>query len=216
MSSSISELQNNNQVTPLANDPAYQAVAEAIRQRRTIKQFLPQPVPRAVLAELIELAVWAPNHRMTEPWRFYVLDDAARDQLGAIAAQITVAKIMGSGGETDVATRKGVEAGATWRTVPTLLYVTMVRGANPEIDEENYGAVCCAIQNLTLAAHAAGIGTSWSSGAVAAAPALHALVGAGENEKMVGLMRVGYLDPALTSPKSRRTPGISLTTWLGD
>lgn len=216
MSSSISEIQSDNQVATLANDPAYQAVAEAIRQRRTIKQFLPQPVPRAVLAELIELAVWAPNHRMTEPWRFYVLDDAARDQLGAIAAEITVTKIMGSGGELDVATRKGDEAGATWRAVPTLLYVTMVRGANPEIDEENYGAVCCAIQNLTLAAHVAGIGTSWSSGAVAAAPALHALVGAGENEKMVGLMRVGYLDPALTPPKSRRTSGSSLTTWLGD
>lgn len=98
--------------------------------------------------------------------------------------------------------------------MPALLYVTMIRDANPEIDEENYGAVCCAIQNLSLAAHAAGIGTSWSSGAVAAAPTLHDLVGAGDNEKMVGLIRVGYLDPAQTPPKSRRNAGSSVTTWV--
>ena len=216
MTDSIHTIQGDGRVAEVENNAAYRAVAEVIRQRRTIKQFLPQPVPRAVLQELIELAVWAPNHRLTEPWRFYVLDGAARAQLGAIAAQITVEKIMSSGGEMDAATRKGAEASATWSAVPTLLYVTMVRGANPEIDEENYGAVCCAIQNLTLAAHAAGIGTSWSSGAVAAAPALADLVGAGENEKMVGLMRVGYLDPALMPPKSRRTAGSNLTTWVDE
>jgi nitroreductase len=202
--------------TPLEKNPAYRAVAETIRQRRTVKQFLPQPVPRAVLQELLELAVWAPNHRMTEPWRFYVLDGASRDQLGAIAAQITVEKIMGSGGEIGAATRKGEDAGATWRTVPTLLYVTALRDANPEINEENYGAVCCAMQNFALAAHAAGIGTSWSSGAVAAAPALHKLAGAGETERMVALMRVGYLDPTLTPPKSRRKASYELTTWVDD
>ena len=92
--------------------------------------------------------------------------------------------------------------------------MTARRSDNPEIDEENYGAVCCAIQNLTVAAQAAGVGTSWSSGAVAAAPALHALVGAGPDERMVGLLRLGYLDPAQTPPASRRTTAAALTTWV--
>jgi nitroreductase len=203
-----------NTVDDLSNHAVYSAVAETIRQRRTIKQFLPQPVPRSVLQELIDLAVWAPNHRLTEPWRFYVLDGAARSKLGVIAAQITVEKIMGSGGEIDAATRKGEEAALTWSSVPTLLYVTSVRDANPEIDQENYGAVCCALQNLALAAHAADIGTSWSSGAVAMAPALHELVGAGDNEQLVGLIRVGFLDPAIAPPKSRRKAGSANTTWV--
>lgn len=210
LSSTIQEVERDE----LAANTVYSAVAETIRQRRTIKQFLPRSVPRAVLQELIELAVWAPNHRLTEPWRFYVLDGAARDRLGEIAAQITVNKLVASGVERDVAARKGEEAAATWRSVPVLLYVTSLRDENPEIDEENYGAVCCAIQNLTLAAHAAGIGTSWSSGAVAAAPALHELVGAGANERMVGLIRVGYMDPAVAPPKSRRQAGSSVTTWV--
>lgn len=201
-------------VTGLATNTLYQAVAESIRQRRTIKQFLSQPVPRAVVQELIELAVFAPNHKLTEPWRFYVLDGPSRDQLGAIAAQITTEKIIASGGDMSTATRKGEEAAAAWRSVPTLLYVTSVRDENPELDLENYGAVCCALQNLALAAHATGIGTSWSSGAVAAAPALHELVGAGPNERMVGLMRVGYLDPAIAPPPARRKSGATYTTWV--
>jgi nitroreductase len=90
----------------------------------------------------------------------------------------------------------------------------MVGDPNPEIDLENYGAVCCAIQNLTLAAHALGIGTSWSSGAIAAASDLLRLVDASASERMVGLLRVGYLDPALAAPKSRRTPGTTFTRWV--
>jgi nitroreductase len=205
---------NESTVSELATNPLFNAVAGTIRQRRTIKQFLPRPVPRPLLQELLELAIFAPNHRLTEPWRFYVLDGPARDQLGAIAAQITVEKIIASSGDVSTATRKGEDAATAWSTVPTLLYVTCVRDTNPEIDLENYGAVCCALQNFALAAHAAGIGTSWSSGAVAAAPALHALVGAGDSERMVGLIRVGYLDPATTPPKARRKPGATHTTWV--
>ena len=197
------------------SNAAFAAVAAAITDRRTVKQFLPQPVAQDQLAQLIELAVWAPNHRLNEPWRFYVLSGDARTGVGDIAGAILASKISAAGGEPDVVARKASEAAATWASVPTLVFITMVGDPNPEIDLENYGAVCCAIQNFTLAAHAAGIGTSWSSGAVAAAPELLTLVGAGEQERMVGLLRVGYLDPTLSAPKSRRNPGATFTRWLG-
>ena len=197
------------------SNAAFAAVAAAITDRRTVKQFLLQPVAQDQLAQLIELGVWAPNHRLNEPWRFYVLSGDARTGVGDIAGTILASKISAAGGEPDVVARKASEAAATWASVPTLVFITMVGDPNPEIDLENYGAVCCAIQNFTLAAHAAGIGTSWSSGAVAAAPELLTLVGAGEQERMVGLLRVGYLDPTLSAPKSRRNPGATFTRWLG-
>lgn len=203
-----------NVMTQNAHIDAFAAVASVITDRRTIKQFLPKPVAQDVLAHLIDLAVWAPNHRLNEPWRFYVLTGEARTRLGEIAGAITASKVGAAGGDPVVTARKASEAAAAWSSVPTLLFVTMVGDPNPEIDLENYGAVCCAIQNLTLAAHALDIGTSWSSGAVAAAPDLLTLVGAGANERMVGLLRVGYLDPAMTPPKSRRTPGASFTRWI--
>ena len=193
---------------------SFAAVATAITERRTIKQFLPEPVAPATITQLIDLAVWAPNHRLNEPWRFYVLTGEARRGLGDIAAAITTAKVGAAGGDPAVTARKASEAAAAWSSVPTLLFVTMVGDPNPEIDLENYGAVCCAIQNLTLAAHALGIGTSWSSGAIAAASDLLRLVDASASERMVGLLRVGYLDPALAAPKSRRTPGTTFTRWV--
>lgn len=202
-------------MTERASLSPLETVADVILNRRTVKQFLPQPVDRATLERLIELAVWAPNHRLNEPWRFYVLGAAAQAQLAQIAGAITERKILASGGEAAVAARKGAEAGAAWVTVPTLLYITYLTDPNPEINLENYGAVCCAIHNLTLAAHALEIGTSWSSGAVAAAPELHALVGAGANEQMAGLIRLGYLDPSLPRGSSRRSPGGTFTRWIG-
>ncbi len=201
-------------MTQITSTDTFAAIAAAITDRRTVKQFLPQPVDREILTRLIDLAVWAPNHRLNEPWRFYVLTGEARARLGEIAGGITAAKISGAGGDPEVAARKAGEAAAAWANVPTLVYITMLGDPNPEVDLENYGAVCCAIQNFTLAAHAAGIGTSWSSGAVAAAPEILTLVGAGANERMAGLLRVGYLDPTVASPKSRRTPSATFTRWL--
>ena len=202
---------------PTTTAPAFVAdtsLEAAIVDRRTVKQFEARAVPRDLMAHLIQLAVWAPNHRMTEPWRFYVLDGASRARLGAVAADITREKLLGSGADASAAERKAQDAAAGWANVPALLYVTMVMDPRPDVDLENYGAVCCAIQNLSLAAHAHGLGTSWSSGAVADAPALRELVGAGNNECMVGLLRIGYPDPKATPPVSQRTSGATRTTWL--
>ncbi len=201
-------------MTHLTSTDAFDAIAAAITERRTVKQFLPEPVDQATLTKLIDLAVWAPNHRLNEPWRFYVLSGDARARLGDIAGGITAAKISSVGGDPEVVARKANEAAAAWANVPTLVFITMVGDANPDVDLENYGAVCCAIQNFTLAAHALGIGTSWSSGAVAAAPEILTMVGASANERMAGLLRVGYLDAATAPSKSRRTPGSAFTRWL--
>ena len=143
-------------------------------------------MPRDLVARLIDLAVWAPNHRLTEPWRFYAFDGPARAQVGEIARQVTLTQFNDTPGVTrEVAETKAAEAATTWARVPALLYVTTLPDPNPEIDLENYGSTCIAVANMMLAAHAAGLATSWSSGAVAAAPALAALVGARADERMV-------------------------------
>ena len=46
---------------------------EAIRGRRTHKVYGSEPVDRQTLEELLELARWAPNHHLTEPWEFRVV-----------------------------------------------------------------------------------------------------------------------------------------------
>lgn len=194
---------------------AVAAVETAITGRRTVKEFDSRPVPRAMIARLVDLAVWAPNHRLTEPWRFYVFDGPARARLGEVARQVTLAQLTGvPGANPAIAERKAAEAAAAWANLPAIIYVTALRDPDPEIDLENYGATCCAILNLMLAAHVAGLATSWSSGAVAAAAALRQLAGASEQERMVGLIRLGYPDPAVPPRAGRRVPGASRLVWV--
>ena len=191
-----------------------ETIEAVIRDRRSVKRFLGRPVPRGLLVRLIEAAVWAPNHRLNEPWRFYVLDGVSRDRLGEVAREITRARMAASQAPPATVERKAGDAAAGWASVPALVYVTALTDPDPETDLENYGAACCAVQNLTLVAHALGLGTSWSSGAVAAAPGLRSLAGAGEDERMVGLIRVGYPDPDAPEPPARRLAGEERTTWL--
>ena len=72
---------------------------QAIRSRRTHKAFAPEPIPRAVLEELLELARWAPNHHLTNPWRFRVLGPATLARLKELAE----ARSPGSGARTKTA-----------------------------------------------------------------------------------------------------------------
>ena len=66
---------------------------EAIRTRRTHKAYGPEPVPREALEELFELARWAPNHHLTNPWRFRVLGPAALARLKVAAGREAGAKL---------------------------------------------------------------------------------------------------------------------------
>jgi nitroreductase len=59
----------------------------AIHERTSVRRFRPDPVPREVVEQLLECAVRAPNHKLTEPWRFAVLTGVARDRYAEIRAK---------------------------------------------------------------------------------------------------------------------------------
>ena len=55
----------------------------AIKTRRAIKEYLPTEIPREWIEELLDAAHWAPNHKLTHPWRFHVFTGAGRERLVA-------------------------------------------------------------------------------------------------------------------------------------
>ena len=59
------------------------AVDAAITSRRSIRAFLPTPVPREVLDRILEVASRAPSGTNTQPWKVYVLTGAAKQGLSA-------------------------------------------------------------------------------------------------------------------------------------
>jgi nitroreductase len=132
------------------------ALDTLIRSRRT-SMLVDQarPVPHDLITQLCELATWAPNHKRTWPWRFALLEGDARARLGN-----AIADAMDANG--DPAEKVSKARGKYLRT-PATLVVGTAEGDSPLRTAENRDAVAAGIQNLLLAATAAGLATFWGS-----------------------------------------------------
>ena len=177
-------------------------VLEAIRERRTIGAFSQQPPPRELLEELIEAAVWAPNHKHTEPWRFHVVAGKARDDL----ADAVMTELAAAGASPAKDPR------AKLKRAPLFIAVTQTASPdNPVRDLEDYAACCCATQNLMLAAHARGLASKWSTGALAESPAARRWLGIAAHDRIVAYLYLGYPPNGVRVPTPTRQP--ARITW---
>jgi nitroreductase len=144
---------------------------QAIRSRRTHKAYRPEPVDRQTLDELLELARWAPNHNLTNPWRFRVLGPRSLERLKQAA---------------------GPEGAAKLDRAPTLVLASVVASDDPVEREEDLAAAAVATYIVLLGAHARGLAGYWRTPGVLRAPEGRAAVGLAEGERMVGLIHLGY------------------------
>jgi nitroreductase len=182
-------------------------VMQAIAARRSIRKFADRPIERERLERLLEAAVLAPNHRMTQPWRFYVLGPVARRAYGAVLGGRKARKM-----EDPEAGRMVIEKiGNEHAALPVMIAVTMKQSEDPEIREEDYAATMMAVQNLMLAAAADGLGTHLKSGAIMQDPGARAAVGVPDDERIIVVINAGEPDDA--PAEKPRTPAARLTTW---
>ena len=173
-------------------DPLNVPVLTAIRNRRTVREFLDRPVSRDALERVIEAATWAPNHRITEPWRFFVLrrGEQARVKVAQLVHDWTLLNIPNP---SETTRKKSAEkAKREILDSPSFMYVYSVPGPNEEVTRENYAAVCCAVMNLSLAAYAEGLGVGWSTGKATKPRELAGTLGADPSWDMVGALFIGY------------------------
>lgn len=161
------------------------AVAEVIRTRRTIHLFEPDRLPpREEILTAIDLARWAPNHHLTEPWRFYLL---GRDTAEAVA-RLNAEMVRESRGES--AGRAKLER---WLNVPGWLIVTCKRSDDELRHREDYAACCCAVQNFQLYLWSRGIGVKWTTGSVTRTDRFYDVVGIDRSdERLVAMLWYGY------------------------
>jgi nitroreductase len=145
-------------------------VETAIRTRRTHKAFKPEPVEREVLDELFELARWAPNHNLTNPWRFRVVGPRALERLKEAA---------------------GPEAAAKLDRAPTLVVCSCVVAGDEVQREEDLLATACAAYIVLLAAHGRGLAGYWRTPGVLRTPPGRAAVGLPDSERFVSLIHLG-------------------------
>ncbi|HEV7494348.1 nitroreductase [Baekduia sp.] len=167
-------------------------VEEAIRTRRTHKVYGSEPVERAVLTELLELGRWAPNHHLTNPWRFRVLGPEALERLKAAV---------------------GPDGAGKLDRAPTLVAVSVLcTPDDPVAEEEDLLAAGCAAYAVLLGAHNRGLAAYWRTPAILREPAGRAALDIPDAEHCIGLLHLGPARQEQRVPE--RAPLDDVVTFL--
>jgi len=156
---------------------------DAIRGRRSHKVYGPEPVSQEVVEELLELARWAPNHFVTEPWRFRVIGSQTFERL--VAA-----------GEPNERSKLG--------RAPTLIVASAKLTGDDHQDHEDVLATAIAVYIVLVAAHARGLASYWRTPKLFETPEGRAAVGLEDDERFVALIHLG--DPVNEPVAKPRKP----------
>jgi nitroreductase len=184
-------------------------VVEAIKSRRSIRKMRSDLSPtREQVVMLVEAAAWAPNHYLTEPWRFIVITGEERTKLGDALAASLAHKFPDTPEEkVELERVKPLSA-------PVILTVIAATKVGPKIvEQEELIAAGAALQNILLAAQSAGLSTMVRTGAHAYTERMRRFFGLKKGESLVGMVYVGY--GSETQPIGRRTDPMAKTVWRG-
>jgi len=176
-------------------------VVEAIRARRTVKAFEPEPVERPLLEELLELARWAPNHNLTNPWRFRVLGPRSLEALKRAAGELAVSEAP-AGADVDQVARV---TAAKLDRAPTLIACSVKPSGDEVQAAEDRDATACAAYIVLLAAHSHGLAGYWRTPAVLRTAAGRAAIRLPDDERFVGLLHLGRTR-SRADPPERKSP----------
>ncbi|MGD6803794.1 nitroreductase [Rossellomorea vietnamensis] len=184
------------------------SIKNMIRERRSIREYLNVSVERELVAELLNSAVWAPNHLKTEPWRFIMIDGESRlTMLEGMREYYSSTGFLDNLSETHLEKIK-----ENFLKTPAHLVVVMREEETEKKWEEAFAATCALIQNFQLLAWEQGLGVVWKTNDHNASSLFKHRIGIQGSEKIVGILQLGY--PA-SIPKSKpRKTAEELLTFL--
>ncbi|MGH7714947.1 MAG: nitroreductase family protein [Vulcanimicrobiaceae bacterium] len=178
-----------------------------IRRRRSIGRSEGE-LSRTTIGELIEAATWAPNHHLTEPWRFTVLTGDARRKLGEFWAKTRADDLALEGDKRD-----GFMQGEAKKPMraPVLIIVSARTDSDPVTAEEDFAATAAAVQNLLLVAAERDFSAMWRTGDIVHHPAIKEYLGLDASDRIVAVVYVGERGVSDAQPQTRKPPSIF---WL--
>ena len=155
---------------------------DAIRERRTIHNFNSLIVPDQIIENAIKAANYAPCHKLTFPWRFYLINNKLRS---IILNQYLI--------NNNFTKEKQERLKKRFLTPSNLIIATQNLSVSLEIQKEDYAACSCAIQNLMLSLTSDGVGSKWGTGKIINDEDIHKLIGiASTKEIIIGFIWIGY------------------------
>ena len=185
-------------------------VLEAITSRRSVFKFKPDPVPHDVIEKILEFGIFAPNHKLTEPWRFTVVGEGTK---GILAERYREIQIEKAADHVDAENKARIgEAGfQKLMSKPTIIAVSCIQDGDEQQRREDYAAACCAMMNVQLVAWEMGVGMQWSTGKITMEENTYRMLNIDqEHEYLIGFFYTGY--PAEIG-KPKRNPLHEVLRW---
>ena len=176
----------------------FDTIKDIINHRRAVfpVSYNDREIPKELLVELLACADAAPTHKRTQPWRFVVFRGQGLQRLADQLAELYQAHTPAEQflqKKLDATREKVLRSGAV------IAIVAAYSGAVPQWEE--LAATACAVQNLWLAASAAGIGGYWSSpGSI---KHIGDFLGLAANEECLGFFYMGYHDESPRMPSRK-------------
>ncbi len=190
-----------------------QSFKELAAHRRSIKPVdmdASREVSKELLLELAECGNWAPSHGLTEPMRLHIFHGEKRAEF----AKNLQAAYKADMPEAEFKQAKYDSMGRNVGLAHSVIAIVMKRGDNAKVPEsEEVQAVACAVQNMHLAASAAGLGLYWSSPPVANGDSFKEFLQLRECDQCLGFLFVGWPKEERAWPESRRKPVADKLVW---
>lgn len=162
-------------------------VRDAILERRTVHRYSTEPIPDGAIDRALECATAAPNHKLTNPWRFTHVGPEGRQRIEDLYVELKRESSEELTDEQEEQYRRKVG------DPPELVVPSQVLADDAFTRKEDYAAVACAIENFMLSLRGEGVFAKWTTGSVTRQPETYELLGIDEDdEEIVGFVWVGY------------------------
>lgn len=189
-------------------------VFEAIRRRRSVRQYKPDAVPVSDIEKVLQAANWAPSARNTQPWHFIVARGEKKEKFARLYGQIIERGLPPAGQRTPDQERR-LESARTLGKAPVVIVALTQRGDDPGRIKGSVVSTAAAVENLILAATALGLGTCWMLGPLAEEAKVREIFSIGPEWEIVATTPLGYPD-GLPDPPARQDPEMKeKVTWIG-
>jgi len=194
---------------PVFNDT--RSVVSFLKTRKSASakaMTAPGPSP-AELAQILEIAVRAPDHGKLTPWRFVLFEGDSRRKIGAHFRKRWSA-LHPDHGEEALAFHEGLFARA-----PVVVAVVSRASRHPKIPEwEQTLSAAAVCMNILLASAAMGFGAQWQTDWPAYDGETRAIMGLANYERIAGFIYIGT-PTAPYEDRPRPDPDALLTRWTG-
>ncbi len=173
-------------------------LAELTLSRRTVHNYKKAKVDDTVVERALELSLWAPNHKLTFPWQYFWIGDAARKKLADLSVELKNAKEP----LNDVKKKAVIEK----VTNPSHVILLGTRRSPDAVRaHEDFASLACAVQIASLYLWEKHIGSKWTTGGFSSHARAYEILGISPDDVLLeGALLVGI--PLIVPAATKRPP----------